>query len=301
MPDYHTDPTYCGLLAAILATPDDDVPRLVFADWIEERGDPNWAEFIRVQCALARSCWQCSNHGVLLGFVGGEVNQPCPRCVPMRQRERELWEGVRAEYRFALPDGWDVTLGDPIPVTGWRSFGYGVVRRGFVTEVRTTVPGWVGQECRECLGFGVSGVIGDATWRRNPPCDCGHTGRNGDRARFALFVGRLDLAGIGPLVCAAHPVERVVPLHREPFRQQGGWWRRLGETAAQSDINRPVFERLRGGSLSDLGLSRIYPTREAADEDLSDALLAWARAQPVPPLAAVIAWAKARPAPEHLW
>jgi uncharacterized protein (TIGR02996 family) len=37
---------------AIHANPFDDVPRLVFADWLEERGDVR-AEFIRVQCRLA--------------------------------------------------------------------------------------------------------------------------------------------------------------------------------------------------------------------------------------------------------
>jgi uncharacterized protein (TIGR02996 family) len=39
-------------IQAILENPDDDAPRLVFADWLEERGDP-WGEFIRVHCALA--------------------------------------------------------------------------------------------------------------------------------------------------------------------------------------------------------------------------------------------------------
>jgi uncharacterized protein (TIGR02996 family) len=37
---------------AILAEPDDDAPRLIYADWLEERGDPR-AEFIRVQVELA--------------------------------------------------------------------------------------------------------------------------------------------------------------------------------------------------------------------------------------------------------
>jgi uncharacterized protein (TIGR02996 family) len=41
-------------LATIIATPDDDVPRLVFADWLEEHGDADRAEFIRLQCAIAR-------------------------------------------------------------------------------------------------------------------------------------------------------------------------------------------------------------------------------------------------------
>ena len=43
-----------SFMQAILARPDDDMPRLVFADWIEENDDPDRAVFIREQCALAR-------------------------------------------------------------------------------------------------------------------------------------------------------------------------------------------------------------------------------------------------------
>jgi uncharacterized protein (TIGR02996 family) len=43
-----------ALLDAIRAAPDDDAPRLVYADWLEENGQPERAEFIRVQCALVR-------------------------------------------------------------------------------------------------------------------------------------------------------------------------------------------------------------------------------------------------------
>ena len=43
-----------AFLSAILAHPDDDLPRLVFADWLDEHGDPARAEFIRLQCELAR-------------------------------------------------------------------------------------------------------------------------------------------------------------------------------------------------------------------------------------------------------
>jgi uncharacterized protein (TIGR02996 family) len=45
-----------AFLQDILAHPDDDSPRLIFADWLEEQGDVESvarAEFIRVQCALA--------------------------------------------------------------------------------------------------------------------------------------------------------------------------------------------------------------------------------------------------------
>jgi uncharacterized protein (TIGR02996 family) len=39
-----------ALLAAILAHPDEDTPRLMYADWLDEHGQPERAEFIRIQC-----------------------------------------------------------------------------------------------------------------------------------------------------------------------------------------------------------------------------------------------------------
>src|SRR4051794_12464475 len=42
-----------AFLRAIIDRPDDDTPRLVYADWLDENGDPARAEFIRVQCELA--------------------------------------------------------------------------------------------------------------------------------------------------------------------------------------------------------------------------------------------------------
>ena len=41
-----------ALLAAILAHPDDDTPRLVYADWLDEHDEPDRAEFIRIQHRL---------------------------------------------------------------------------------------------------------------------------------------------------------------------------------------------------------------------------------------------------------
>jgi uncharacterized protein (TIGR02996 family) len=41
-----------AFLQAILDNPDDDAPRLIYADWIEEHGDPR-GEFMRIQCQLA--------------------------------------------------------------------------------------------------------------------------------------------------------------------------------------------------------------------------------------------------------
>jgi uncharacterized protein (TIGR02996 family) len=43
-----------ALFQAILDEPDDDAPRLVYADWLEENGQPERAEFIRVQIELVK-------------------------------------------------------------------------------------------------------------------------------------------------------------------------------------------------------------------------------------------------------
>ena len=42
-----------AFLQTILESPDDDAPRLVFADWLDEHGNGEQAEFIRVQIELA--------------------------------------------------------------------------------------------------------------------------------------------------------------------------------------------------------------------------------------------------------
>src|SRR4051812_35277558 len=42
-----------GFLQAVLASPDDDILRLIYADWLQEHGNPR-GEFIRVQSELAR-------------------------------------------------------------------------------------------------------------------------------------------------------------------------------------------------------------------------------------------------------
>lgn len=42
------------LVSAVLASPEDDAPRLACADWLEEHGDPDAAAFVRAQVRLAR-------------------------------------------------------------------------------------------------------------------------------------------------------------------------------------------------------------------------------------------------------
>jgi uncharacterized protein (TIGR02996 family) len=143
---------YLAMLRGVLAEPDDDGPRLVLSDWLEENGQPDRAEFVRLQCRIARieatcSCGRC----VKLRGGGQHTNGPCgvdrerdelpdgrSRQAFLRCRERELLEGgesaPRNYYRWAgsvgaLPAGRDGCF--------WE------FRRGFVEAVTCTAADWI--------------------------------------------------------------------------------------------------------------------------------------------------------------
>jgi uncharacterized protein (TIGR02996 family) len=90
-----------AFLRAIAAAPDDDTPRLVFADWLDENGNPPRAEFIRVEIELTRT-------------PPGD-----PRRGPLFERRAALYR-THADRWFALFQG---------KATAWAT------ERGFVTAV----------------------------------------------------------------------------------------------------------------------------------------------------------------------
>ncbi len=61
-----------ALLAAITAEPDEDTPRLVYADWLDEHDEGDRAEFIRVQCRLQHLSLR-SAEGERLAARAGEL------------------------------------------------------------------------------------------------------------------------------------------------------------------------------------------------------------------------------------
>jgi PTS system fructose-specific IIA component/PTS system nitrogen regulatory IIA component len=91
-----------AFLDAIRDNPDDDTPRLVCADWLDEHGEPERAAFIRTQVMLARA------------------DPADPRRAELASREQALLRKNRAAW-----------LGEP-----WNEVLAGVgFRRGFVHEV----------------------------------------------------------------------------------------------------------------------------------------------------------------------
>lgn len=120
-----------AFLRAIVETPDDDNPRLQFADWLEERGRPGdveRAEFIRVQCRLADLDRELMSEEDCL-------HPDCPGCVErrkLRRREQELWLDGRAYWGAKLPS----VIGDATNEFSWW-------RRGFVEEVCLPLAAWL--------------------------------------------------------------------------------------------------------------------------------------------------------------
>jgi uncharacterized protein (TIGR02996 family) len=102
---------YEALLHAVLARPEDDLPRLVLADWLEETGQPAntaRAAFIRAQ-------------------IDSEALSPgSTRRTELGQYAAELQQRYGPEWNSALPD-WAT----------WRDTKVGY-RRGFVEELSTT-------------------------------------------------------------------------------------------------------------------------------------------------------------------
>jgi len=77
-----------GFIASICATPDDDLSRLIFADWLDDHGQSERAEFIRAQVWLAAnpSCGGCTGREWQHG-------RPCDECdqrEELRRREQTL-------------------------------------------------------------------------------------------------------------------------------------------------------------------------------------------------------------------
>ena len=97
-----------ALIHAVCTNPDDDTPRLVFADWLDENGDAGdrlRARFIRVQCEMARS------------------EEQAPRWRKLYAEERKLLGDLNRRKRL-----W------PERLKG-RTFGSAGYERGFLAQI----------------------------------------------------------------------------------------------------------------------------------------------------------------------
>jgi uncharacterized protein (TIGR02996 family) len=94
-----------AFLADVAANPEDDSPRLVYADWLEDNGQPHRAEFIRLQCRLA------------------SMDEDDPERLPLVLRESDLL--------FVYGDQWP-------ELPAWARMIHNAFRRGFLDRTSMT-------------------------------------------------------------------------------------------------------------------------------------------------------------------
>ena len=101
-----------NLIEAIRRRPDSDLPRLMYADWLEERSDPR-GELIRVQCLLARMS-------------------------PMAAG----WADLEARERRLLSDHYEIWIEEPLVLIGVKRAEF---RRGLIESLAVDAEQWLAQ------------------------------------------------------------------------------------------------------------------------------------------------------------
>jgi uncharacterized protein (TIGR02996 family) len=230
--DLRTDDAH--FLARIIADPDSDAERLIYADWLEEQGRAERAEFVRVQVALAgrKPCiWDPPCYKV--NVAPHHQCHSCQSGAAFRQRERELLKAHASFWAASLfpgrrvstdePDGPDVSVharqgGDVLRLRT-------IFRRGFVESV--TLPA--------------------AAWLANGPA-----------------------------------LVRAVPLRRVSWSDCGVIRHGVPSPDGDESYGLAVPSGFRERLPHDLrkALSISWPTRQAGEDAVSAAALAWAKAQP---------------------
>ncbi len=262
-----------ALLDTIRDRPDDDTPRLVYADFVEERGgsgDAEFAEFIRVGCELAKTSetktfnqlihqveWhsrKSSEWGRNARFV---LSNPADRIGVMLyddanpehqtlcSRERELWPAVRGRFEAVVPQP---TIDGVLPVALDENSPVTTFRRGLPAEVR---------------------------------------------GPLAVLVGGGRTPGIVAELRRSWPVVRAVAVDKKPLEFDGRFlWHnaehRLTSSEHDNDTRPPdhlpaeLFNRLSGFIPRDAHVTdavRGWPTEPAAFNALSTAIIAVADGQ----------------------
>lgn len=206
-------PDLAALLAAVRRSPNDDTPRLVLADWLDEHEQHERAEFIRVQCvhlpAAERDYDDCLMRD--LHYTDPEKANASAELKRLRARERELLTDARRRE--------------------WSDIKCPVC--GGATVAEHSADGWSSlEQCDFCTGTGASPVefrrgfvesvtcrMGDVLREESCPhitggnCRCNRTGVVSVLTDWARGVPR------------AHPVTRWEIVDREPWNLEGGRWR----------------------------------------------------------------------------
>lgn len=115
----------------------EDTPRLAYADWLEENGESERGEFIRVQIGIV-CCAECGGSNSL-AVEGITARMACWACKELRRRERELWmNSPQHKQEWA---GAAAVLYRKLSLHGWSEICH--FTRGFVSQVKCSWLDWL--------------------------------------------------------------------------------------------------------------------------------------------------------------
>jgi uncharacterized protein (TIGR02996 family) len=130
-----------ALLAAIRAHPDEDTPRLVYADWLDENGSPARARFIRDMIDPEKK----RRSHITMEHIAVRMGLPSLTVADARSWGFWPWADSRFTVRYRVGDRsfvlTDRNGNDFSGASFLRPIG-AVVRRGFVESVRLRADEW---------------------------------------------------------------------------------------------------------------------------------------------------------------
>lgn len=287
-------PEESSFLRTICDHPDDDLPRLVYCDWLDENGQSERAEFIRIQIELSESskyvneyadCPVCDGTGYTdlppccrvcswcLG-IGKKEYQQFNDHLKLLNRQLKLWQLHGPAWFGGLTTRAEVVIcdsaGEPDLITTVTTsrqrpdvgrpvaISMLVVRRGFVDEYYGPADVWWGVTCVRCRGIGHGRDMDGA------PADC------------QLCRGRGYRDGLGPDVAAVQPVRKLTWADRWPVTVRGRdgeavWF--CDEVGHSAAVPRRVFRYLSGQT----DVAAVSRSVKDAEQALVRAALRWAK------------------------
>lgn len=264
------DPTGAALLRAVLFQPDDNVPRLVLADWLEENGRVDWAKFIRAHTLRQEpdgDVYPEYGFGAPGRSNGSRAFRYPQFFMELPDRWWDWWQRGGGRYKNWV---WTREHTDPnFKVT---------VSRGFVSTVECPLGDWLGERCTTCAGTGI-GANPEVAEYIEMPGGCPHCSTD-----YRDGIGYVN----GSMVVAAQqPVEKLRITDRLPRRIDGAifrWYR------SRNSLIGPIFDLLPRAKASNWtspgdAMPRVdYWTEKAASEAMGLACLNLARKRAKLPL-----------------
>lgn len=192
-----------ALLAAVIANPADDLPRTLYADWLDENGESERAEFVRVQLQLARPKMDCHHARP----SEAESTPWCEVC-QLREREREALKSCWSRYfRELFPNPLGIEV-DDLKMLWMKGIVFPAVEshpsRGFIRRLRCLWANW--RKAAESLYWHPSQTV------ECPACGGDgyqEDGMNGRPCRKCRVDGRSTGTIARPCPLTAQPLEIV--------------------------------------------------------------------------------------------